>query len=389
MAWVELSDAEVFDAHTHPYRLDELLARGSEGFDTRLTFMGEAFLSSSRVPAERWPVADAFTDSTVLALALRRWLADHLGCEPTREAVTAARDAALRADPVGYTKGLLEAERVVGVLSDEGFPEPVPVEEVTASIGVPAHRVARLEPWILRHREGSFDDLVQGVEEEARAAAADPRCVAYKSIIAYRTGLDVGDPSPAEARAAFDRWRGDGWREGRDHAKAVRDFLLRRALAVAREHDRPFHIHCGAGDPDIQLARARPADLFPLLVDHQGQAVVLVHAGYPWMPEAAYVASVLTNVYLDISELVPWGWGMVDWGLEVILGTAPAGKVLYGSDATGEPEAFWLAARLARGALTRVLQGFVERGHLTAAEAERFGRMVLAENGRRLHGIRA
>jgi len=388
MNQVRLTDVEVVDAHTHPYRLEELLAKDAEGFDTRITFMGESFSSSSQLDPELWSFVDGLTDSTMLAMVLRRWLAEHLGCEPTREAVTGARDAALRADPVAYTAGLLRAERIVAVLADEGYPQPpVPREEFQAAIGAEVYRVARLEPWILRHREGSFDDLVSSVEGEAEAAAADPRCVAYKSIIAYRSGLDVGDPSPSQAAEAFDRWKAEGWRESREHGKPVRDFLLRRALEVARRHDRPFHIHCGAGDPDIDLAHAGPVNLWPLLVDHQAQPIVLVHAGYPWIPEAAYIASVLPNVYLEISELVPWGWSMVEWALEVILGTAPAVKVLHGSDEAGEPEMFWLAARLTRGALGRVLDRFVEREYLTVDEAEGFGRMVLGVNARRLHGL--
>ncbi|HEX2026125.1 MAG TPA: amidohydrolase family protein, partial [Actinomycetota bacterium] len=355
MAGVDLSGAEVVDAHTHPYRLDELLERGSDGFDTRMTFQGEAFGSSSRLDQRLRPGADALTDSTVLALALRRWLAGYLGCEPTREALTAARDRALRADPVAYTKGLLDDEHVVAILTDDGFPQPpIPAREFEGYVGVPVSRVARLEPWILAHRDGSFDDLVQGVEQEAREAGADRNCVAFKSIVAYRTGLDVGNPDPKDAAQAFDRWRADDWRESREHAKPVRDFLLRHALAVAADLDRPFHIHCGAGDPDIDLGHAKPDDLWPLLVDHHRQPIVLIHAGFPWIPQAAYIASVLPHVHLEMSELVPWGWSMAEWGLEIMVGTAPAAKVLYGSDEAGEPEAFWLCARFARALLTRV-----------------------------------
>jgi hypothetical protein len=388
VAGVDLSDAEVIDAHTHPYRVEELVARGSEGFDTRITFLGESFASSSRLDPGMLPVADTLTDSTLLALALRRWLAAHLGCEPSRQAVTAARDRALRADAVAYTKALLDDERIVGILTDDGFPQPpIPAQEFQAAVGVPVRRVARLEPWVLAHREGTFDELVQGVEDEARAAAADENCVAFKSIIAYRTGLDVEDPEPKEAAEAFDRWRADGWRETREHAKPVRDFLLRRTLAVAADLDRPFHIHCGAGDPDIDLPHARPEDLWRLLVDHTDQPIVLVHSGFPWIPQAAYIASVLPHVHLEISELVPWGWSMAGWALEILIGTAPAAKVLHGSDVTGEPEMFWLAARLVRRILTRVLDGFVERDYLSVADAERLGRGVLADNARRLHGL--
>jgi hypothetical protein len=388
MRTVDLSGVPVVDAHTHPYRLEDLLARPSEGFDTRITFMGESFLSSSKLDPALAPAAERYADSTVLALVLRRWLAQHLGCEPSREAVTAARDAALRADPVAYTKRLLDAEHVEAILSDEGFPQPpITPEEFEAAIGATVHRVTRLEPWVVEHRGGSFDELVEGVEHEARTAA-EQGSVAFKTIVAYRSGLDVGSPTAAEAAEAFAAWRDAGFPDrDRGPNKTVRDFLLHRLLDVARELDRPVHIHCGAGDPDIDLAHAGPVNLWPLLVEHQHQAIVLIHTGYPWIPEAAYLASVLPNVHLELSELVPWGWSMVEWALETILGTAPAAKVLHGSDEAGEPEMFWLAARLTRRSLERVLARFVERDDLTTAEAEAFGRMVLGDNTRRVHGL--
>lgn len=388
MGLVDLQAADVVDSHVHPYRLEDLAARDPAGFDTRSTFLGESFASSSRLHPELWSFVDDLTETTVFAMAMHRWLAAHLGCEPTREAVQAARSEAVRSDPVGYTKGLLQAARVVGVLADEGYPQPsIPAEEFAAAIGVRVHRVTRVEPWILQHRDGSFDELVAGVEAEANAAAADPNCVAYKSIIAYRTGLDVGDPSSAEAGEAFELWRADEWKETREHAKSVRDFLVRRVLRVAKANDRPFHFHCGGGDPDIDLTHARPEGLFPLLVDFQDQPVVLVHSGYPWVREAAYIASVLPNAYLELSELIPWGWGQVEWALEMLVGTVPAAKLLYGSDEAGEPEMFWASALLARSALERVLTGFIERDYVSSAQAERLGRLFLADSSRALHGL--
>jgi uncharacterized protein len=385
---VDLSEVEIVDAHVHPYRIDDLISRSSEGFDTRMMFLGEAFASSSHVHDNLWPIADSFTDSTVFALAMRRWLAEHLRCEPTREAVTKARAAAIESDAAGYTKGLLDAAGIVAVLSDEGFPQPpIPADEFSKTVGVTVHRVARLEPWILRHRDGSFDELVGGVEAEATDAASDPNCVAFKSIVAYRTGLDVGDPSATEAADAFSRWRNESWNETRQHAKPVRDFLIRRTLEVARKHDRPFHFHCGGGDPDINLAYASPISIFPLLIDVQDQPVVLIHSGYPWVREAAYVASVLPNVYLELSELIPWGWGQVEWALEMLVGTVPAAKLLYGSDEAGEPEAFWASALLARSCLERVLARFVDREYVTVDEARTLGTLVLAGSCRALHGI--
>ncbi len=97
MSQVDLSGVEIVDAHTHPYRLEDLVGEGVRGL--RHADDVPRASRSSRPPAmhdELWPVADGFTDSTVFAIALRRWLAAHLGCEPTREAVTAAREAAIR-----------------------------------------------------------------------------------------------------------------------------------------------------------------------------------------------------------------------------------------------------------------------------------------------------
>lgn len=390
MSRVDLREAEVVDAHCHPYRIEDLLARDPATFETRNMFLGTALLSSSHAHHEAAAFVDSLTDSTVFGLALRRWLAVFLGCEPTKEAVAAARDAAFRADPSAYARRLLDDERIVAVFAEEGYPQPtIPRAEFESALGgVTVHRVGRIEPWILQAREeGSLDATVDRFEAICREAAADPHFVAFKTIIAYRTGLDVTDPSPSEAGDAYARWRDGGWSETRADAKPVRDLLLRRAIEIAKDVDRPFHVHVGGGDPDINLAHARPQDVFPLLVQHQDLPIVLIHAGYPWVQEAAYVASVLPNVYLEISELVPWGFGQVDGALEAILGAVAGAKVLHGSDEASEPEMFWVSARLVRGALERVLGTFVDRGYLTPSEARAIGAGVLADNVRTLHGV--
>src|SRR4029453_14697409 len=124
LAGIDLSGVPVVDAHTHPYRLEDLLERDPDGFDTRMMFLGESFASSSQIRDELWPFVHALTGSTVFAIALHRWLAEHLGCEANRQAVVQPRPEALRADPVGYPKGLLDAAGIVAILSDEGYPQP-------------------------------------------------------------------------------------------------------------------------------------------------------------------------------------------------------------------------------------------------------------------------
>jgi uncharacterized protein len=387
---IDLSGSDVVDAHCHPFRTQDLLDRGPRTFETRCMFLGTALLSSNHANLEAAAFVEEMTESTMFGLALRRWMARHLGCEPTKDAVVAARDAALRADPPGYVRGLLEAERVVAVVADEGYPQPTiaRAEFERALGGVTVHRVGRIEPWIVEAREeGSFDATVQRFEAIANEAADDPLLIGFKTIIAYRTGLDITDPASSEASAAFERWRAEGWTESRDHAKPVRDFLLRRAFDIAKERDRVFHVHVGAGDPDVNLTHAKPQDAFSFFVERQHQPILMIHSGWPWVAEATYVGTVLPNVYMDLSELVPWGWGQIDHSLEMILGSVPAAKVVHGCDESSEPEMFPVSARLVRQALERVLGAFVDRDFLSIADAESIGRGVLAENVRRLHGI--
>jgi predicted TIM-barrel fold metal-dependent hydrolase len=397
MGRVDLSQAEIIDNHVHGFRIEDLLVRDPLDFETRLNLLGMLFMDSTltreagRADPSLWQQARRMTDSTVYSLVARRWLAERLGCGATTEAVAAARDKALRDDPIAYIRALLEDARIAGLLVDDGFPLPrVPSGEFRAAVGgTPVHRVARIETMILDVREAAKDlsALEEAFESELEQAARDSATVAFKSIIAYRTGLDVQQVVRQEAAAAFGRWRADGWKESREHAKPVRDYLLYRTADVARRHDRVLHVHTGDGDPDIVLSRARPHDLFPFLKDHLAQPVVLIHAGHPWSEVAAYIASSLPNVYLDLSVLIPWSSLGIEQLLTVLLGTVPGGKLLYSSDEASEPETFWIAARMGRRALERVLDDAVEREFLTVGEAEALGRGILSGNSRRLHGI--
>ena len=387
---LDLTTVGAIDVHCHPWRNEVLLAADPRGFEDRITMMGMCLSSSGMTDEGLDDHLAMLTESTPLALTMRRRLAKHLGCEPTREAVAVARHAALEADPSGYNGALFEEAGIVGLIYDEGYPQPtIPRQEFAGTSGTKVHRVARIEPFIAELVEGvgSYGELEDAFTQKIEEAVADPAMVAFKSVIAYRTGLDVGDPVPEERERAFERWRAGGFPETREDAKPVRDALLRRTLEVAKRNDRPVHVHCGGGDPDVVLGHARPQDLFPLLAEHSDQPIVLIHTGWPWVEEAAYVSSILPHVYLDVSIVVPWSSLAIDQKLEVLLGAAPPAKVLYGSDEASEPEVIWLSAQVAREALGRVLGRAVDHGWLDEREARAIAEGVLSRNARRLHGI--
>jgi len=387
---VDLSTCEVLDDHCHGFRVEDLLALDPAGWEDRLTMMGMCFASSGGTDPGLAAQVAALRDSTMFALTARRWLAAYLGVEPTAEALSAARHAAMSVDPVGYISALMADQQIANVIADEGYPQPtVTRAEFEADLGARVHRVARIEPWIveLQALDLAFGDFEAGFERRLEEAAADPHTVGFKSIIAYRTGLDVSDPSRPEAATAYESWKGAGWPKDRGPGKTVRDWLLRATLRAAERRGKIMHIHCGGGDPDIVLTHVKPSDLFPFLHDHMRQPIVLIHSGYPWLAEAAYIASILPFVYLDLSEFLPWASLAIDGALETLLGIAPVGKLLYGSDEASEPEVFWVSARMTREALQRVLSRAVERDYLNVNEAERLGRGILAGNSKSLHGI--
>jgi hypothetical protein len=66
----------------------------------------------------------------------------------------------------------------------------------------------------------------------------------------------------------------------------------------------------------------------------------------------------------------------------------PTTKLLYASDASRFPEAYFVAAALYREALAGALRRLVEGGWLTHAEAVQAGRQVLESNARRIYPLR-
>lgn len=386
MSRIDLSAARVVDAHCHGFTAEDLLALDPQGWADRITVMGMCFLSSTTAHPALEGHVSAMTGSTVFALLARRWLAGHLGCTVTE--LPGARQRAFAADPRGYLTALYADQHVAGLLVDDGYPRPrVDPAGLSALVGTPVHTVVRIEPLIDRAREsaGSAAEL----EDAYRALLEVSEGVAYKTVIAYRTGLDVTEPAADEVEASFRRWRAAGWADGRAVSKPLRDHLLHVALEVAARQERPLHIHSGAGDQDVVLPHVRPAGLGPLLGRRAGQPIVLIHAGYPWVEEAAYLAGMYPMAYLELSLFLPWATLDADRILTTALGHVPAAKLLYGSDEASEPEVVWISARMARAALERVLGDAVDRDFLTAAEAEGIGHDVLARNTLRLHGLEA
>jgi predicted TIM-barrel fold metal-dependent hydrolase len=386
---LDLHGLDIADVHCHGWRAGELAARSPDAFLDRVTLMGTCLISSATDDDDLRRQIGRHTDSTIYAMALRRRLEAHLGSDGGATPLGVTRARRLDSDPAGYLAELWADAGLTELFVDDGYPLPsIPSAELAEAAAIPVNRVARLEPWIAKWSSQVADaaELEDAVRVAANAAV-DEGAVAFKSIIAYRTGLDISDPSSSEVASAFRSWAEQSHREESAVAKPVRDRLLRALVEVAIDRDVPVHIHCGGGDPSIVLGHARPQDLYPLLAHCPRLRFVLIHGGWPWTEEAAYIASVLPNVWLDTSIMVGWASLAIDQKLEVLFGAAPTSQLMYGSDEASEPEVVWFSALVGRAAAARVLANAVERRWIDVAEAREVAAGYLAGNARRIHGL--
>jgi hypothetical protein len=326
-----------------------------------------------------------------------RWaikeLAGRFDCEPTVEAVLAARE---KTPAEVLASRLLRESSIGGLLVDYGYQTGETWSHAEHAKRLPCRvfPVLRLETFaqelILRHDrfEAFVDAFVAGVEG-ARAGGT----VALKSIIAYRTGLAVQPATAADAAAAFGPVKEQARRDGRIRlaSKPLNDYLLLRALDVAARQSLPVQFHTGFGDPDVDLLAANPLHLRPLLEKdaYRSVAFVLLHASYPYTRELGYLAAIHRNVFADFGLANPQAAAEIPAVLRQLLALAPTSKVLYSSDASSIPEIFWLAARWGRRALGVVLDELMGLGAVSPTEALGIARQILGGNAARLYGVMA
>jgi predicted TIM-barrel fold metal-dependent hydrolase len=260
-------------------------------------------------------------------------------------------------------------------------------------LGVRIRPILRIETLaqdlIVRHaRPTSLIDDFEVQVGGARAAGY----VALKSIAAYRTGLQIDDVPEREVQAAFASARAEAERAGavRLRAKPLVDFFVLRALRLAAAQRLPVQFHTGYGDPDLDLRLADPLHLRPLFEDGALESVpiVLLHESYPFTANAAFLAAVYPNAYLDISySLPPLGRSELRRVTALALDAAPASKIMVSSDGVSIPEHYLLGAVRAREVLADVLGLAVASGELGRAAAEETGRLILRDNAVRVYDL--
>jgi predicted TIM-barrel fold metal-dependent hydrolase len=373
---LDLSQVPIVDGHCHPLAADPWDVSPAEFLDLF-------------TEARSGTMGDHLPHTGFLRRALRAFAA-RLRCEPTVAAVVEARRRIGRDD--GHR--IVAESRIAALLVDTGYPPTaMPLEAMRGALPCAVHEVWRIETCAqaLLARDLPYDGFLAAFREELEAAAG--RAVALKSIIAYRSGLAVAAWPRGESARAYAEVLGRvraGGSPRLTHAPLL-DTLFAIALDVCRASGRPLQLHCGFGDPDVDLLRANPLLLRPILEDPAWADVKLVvlHMAYPYVREAAFMAAVWPQLHVDLSLALPFLGAAAAPPLAEMLSLAPASKLLYGSDVRALPELFAFSAGWARAALGEALAWLVARGELDEAEALRIAAQVLGDNARALYRLPA
>jgi uncharacterized protein len=346
----------------------------------------EAYLSEAYDPV----MLERFVPDTVTARRGVRELAGFYGCEPIRDEVLKARARWNLAD---LAKKMFAQSNISQVLIDDGvWPEAmIGLEDFSGMTGVPVRRVLRCEFELAKLVESasSVTDLFDRFERLLREVA--PSLIGLKSIIAYRTGLDIQHHTAHDLDVAFADLKRDlePGKTPRINNKSLLDEMLWTALRVARDTNLPMQFHTGYGDPDLDLRLANPLHLRPIFEsrDLVGVKVVMLHC-YPFVQEAGYLASVYPGAFMDLGLTIPYmsTHAMLTSTLEAFH-LAPITKILFSTDASRTPELYWLAVRQGRRIVGRALEQLKNDDDLTFFEAEWAAERILNGNAKDVYRL--
>ena len=340
---------------------------------------------------------------SLAGLALRRWCPPLLGLPP-HASVESYQDRRAALGSAEVSQRFLAASGLAALCVDTGYTpaDLLSPGETAGRAGAAAFEVVRLEQVAESlARSGvpaaDFPDAYRrALSERVTTPSFGITVVGFKSIAAYRVGLELAGrrPGDGEVAAAASRWLGGaaGVAGGTDAAggtpRLADEVLHRFFIWCGADLGLPIQFHVGYGDRDIDLHRCNPLLLTGLLraLEPTGVPVMLLH-NYPYHREAGYLAQVFPLVYADLGLATHNVGARATALLGEALELVPLRKFLFSSDAFGLPELYYLGTLLFRRALSAFLTDRLDANDMSYADAERITRLIGAENARRAYRL--
>ncbi|NIQ06991.1 MAG: amidohydrolase family protein [Candidatus Korarchaeota archaeon] len=387
---INLNELSLVDEHCHPF--EKKAKRMTKEDLLNLVLIGGHHPKDGR--------ALQHAQESILYKVIIRELSKRLQVAGDAKEILAERNERAK-DLKGYVKNLLDSIRTKGMIIDDGYSETqvehalpkTNLEDFRKLIDSSIYFVHRIEPIILYAYKNSksFDGFLSRIHDDFEEVSKKPRFRGFKTITAYRTGLNLTWREEEEAKEDYQThkseqgkktWFGPLLRE-------TREYIIRRVVEICAENGFVLQIHTGVGDKDIMLDTCNPRYLFKFLKREETRKakITLVHGGYPYSSDAAWLTNAFSNVYMDLSVLVPFGVTSAVNKMKEVLSLAPASKVFYGSDGYSIPELQWIGGVLGKRSLAKALEEMMAEDLIDVDEAFHIARLILSKNAERVYNL--
>lgn len=312
-------------------------------------------------------------------------LAEKFGCEPTFEAVAAARNERTKDGLMPYAKELYQDAKIVGTVCDSELPAHDPMVRFPEG---PTYRLLLVDPIYIDMMGScsSFAELKAKYQAALREAITEGGFTCFKSHPVEICTKPMVRVSDAEAEAIF----AAAQHHEPEAFETLYCAMFGATLEMCQELDCTLHIHLGTTGEGISLmTRLDPFYLADILAcpEYLGAKIVFLHGAYPYMQNLAIMAHTYPNLYVDLGWVLPWNSIDFTQTLREMLGVAPHSKILLGSGGHYIPETAWVATKVAKRALEVVMEQAVEEGTLSKAQAQETAEQLLYKNAYRLYKV--
>ncbi|MDI3535480.1 MAG: uncharacterized protein PWQ82_1845, partial [Thermosediminibacterales bacterium] len=355
---MNIDNIPVIDSHCHFFNME---------------YMQINFSKLLSLSLEQWD--DDILKETLFYKRAIRDLAIAYNVNIDEKVVLQTRETLCQQDYKSYVKMLFDKANIKGMIIDIGYkPAKVDLNDFKQFAPVEVKYVYRIETLIddYWNKRWNFDDarehFLTTLEKEVKNGV-----IAFKSIIGYRTGLDIDILSEEDARRLYNN---------NDDEKSFRDFFFNETIRICRKYNMPFQVHASFGESNVNLLKNNPLLLKRILDAEEFKEVkiILVHGGYPYSFEAGYLAAMYPNVYLDFSEMIPWITFDAKSAIKKVLDMAPFNKILFGSDGFICPELYYLGAYWGKKLFSEIIDELVSERILTETEGYELASKIFYKN---------
>lgn len=342
------------------------------------------------------PQDPAHVHSTLFFQMCNRRLRKVLGLsqECSLEELLAERAKLQEENRKSYIDFLWKDVNYTGMIADIGCPvsKKLLTKEELAEFdqemeGYFLRKINRIE-WvaedIMESGTYSFEEFTERYMDGLYKKVKEEQLVGMKSIIAYKTGLDIKVLSEKKFREGYYLYLSEP--QNKEYEKIFRDYCFCKGCEACEEMKIPLQVHTAIGDsPMLDLQKCNPLFLYEVINAYPKTIFVLLHAAYPYCEELGMMMQQYANVYGDASALVPYASIAGAAKLKALMEMAPLTKLMFGTDAGGIPEQFWYGAYLFRRFFTDVLQELVDKDFISYSFAMESAENVMNKNVLRLY----